>query len=182
MKIEKYLQKLQDNAGAGSISTTSSASGITARVDNFPSYKKKKKKQVLRVTYPNENVTSTKVRRAMIDLDGTIHKYSKGWSDGTIYDTPIPGAKKVIEWLKSKGFEIVIFTTRASVENAKEYGQDVSDQIQMVENWLSNNDIYYDRVTAEKLNADFYIDDKAIHIKNGNWLDVLKEIRERIKY
>lgn len=183
MNIEKYLQQLQDNMGMGGIPTTSSASGINARVDNFPSHKKKKKKQVLRVSYPNESVTPpTLVYRAMIDLDRTIHKYSRSWDDGTMYDDPIPGAKKVIEWLKSKGFEIVIFTTRASAENAEEHGQDVSEQIQIVENWLSNNDIYYDRVTAEKLNADFYIDDKAIHIKDGNWLDVLKEIKNRISH
>lgn len=177
MNLENYLKQIQDNVGA-----TSAAAGIGARVDNFPSTKKKKKKQLLRVTYPNESTAQSKklVYRAMIDLDETIHKYSKGWSDGSVYDDPIPGAKQVIDWLKTKGFEIVIFTTRASAENAKEYGQDVTEQIQNVENWLSNNDIYYDRVTAEKLNADFYIDDKAIHIKAGNWLDVLKEIKKRI--
>ena len=143
----------------------------------------KKKKKVIRVAYPNEAVVkSTPVMRAMIDLDRTIHKYSKSWQDGSVYDDPIPGAKQVINWLKSKGYEIVIFTTRASAENAKEHGQDVNEQIQGMENWLNNNDIPYDRVTAEKLNADFYIDDKAIHIKDGNWLEVLKEIKSRISH
>ncbi len=160
----------------------SAAAGIGATYDAFPGSdrygKKKKKKQVLRVAYPNESVIKSQlVKRAMIDLDRTIHKYSKSWQDGSLYDDPIPGAKKVIDWLKSIGYEIVIFTTRASAENAKDNGQDVTVQIQIVENWLSNNDIYYDRVTAEKLNADFYIDDKAIHIKDGNWLEVLKEIK-----
>ena len=183
MKIEKYLQQLQDDAGAGMASATSAAAGINARVDNFPGYKKKKKKKILRVAYPNESVTPpTLVYRAMIDLDRTIHKYSKSWQDGSLYDDPFPNAREVINWLKSKGFEIVIFTTRASAENAADNGQDVTEEIQKVENWLSNNDIYYDRVTAEKLNADFYIDDKAICIKNGDWLDVLKEIKSRISH
>jgi hypothetical protein len=180
MKLEKYLQQLQDDTSAENVSA---AAGIGARVDNFPGYKKKKKKQILRVAYPNESVTQpTLAYRVMIDLDRTIHKYSKSWHDGSVYDDPIPGAKEVIDWLKSKGFEIVIFTTRASAENAKDNGQDVTEQIQNVENWLSNNDIKYDRVTAEKLNADFYIDDKAIHIKDGNWLEVLKEVKSRISH
>jgi len=190
MSLEKYLEQIQgtdemDGAAAGGVSA---AAGIGATYDAFPGSdryfkKKKKKKQILRVAYPNEAaVKSTRVMRVMIDLDRTIHKYSKSWQDGSLYDDPIPGAKKVIDWLKSKGYEIVIFTTRASAENAKDHGQDVNDQIQGVENWLSNNEIYYDRITAEKLNADFYIDDKAIHIKNGNWLEVLKEIKSRISH
>jgi len=190
MNLEKYLEQIQ---GTEEMSGASAAAGIGATYDAFPGssrypkvgdrVKKKKKKQVLRVAYPNEAVVkSTQVMRAMIDLDRTIHKYSKSWQDGSVYDDPVPGAKQVIDWLKSKGYEIVIFTTRASAENAKEHGQDVNEQIQGVENWLSNNDIPYDRVTAEKLNADFYIDDKAIHIKDGNWLEVLKEIKSRISH
>lgn len=184
MKLETYLKQIQStDEMAGGVSA---AAGIGATYDAFPGsdrYKKRKKKQVLRVAYPNESViSSTPVNRVMIDLDRTIHKYSKSWQDGSLYDDPIPGAKQVIDWLKSKGYEIVIFTTRASAENAKEHGQDVNEQIEGVENWLSNNEIYYDRVTAEKLNADFYIDDKAIHIKDGNWLDVLKEIKSRITH
>jgi len=182
MKLETFLQQLQSTEEMDG--GVSAAAGIGATYDAIPTsdrYEKKKKKQILRVAYPNENVIkSTPVNRVMIDLDRTIHKYSKSWHDGSLYDDPIPGAKQVIDWLKSKGYEIVIFTTRASAENAKEHGQDVNEQIESVENWLSNNEIYYDRVTAEKLNADFYIDDKAIHIKDGNWLDVLKEIKSRV--
>ena len=180
MKLETYLSKIQ----AQEFSGVSSASGMGFAIDSFPGsrLKRKKKKQVIRVAYPNESVKSTLVKRAMIDLDRTIHKYSKSWNDGSMYDDPIPGAKEVIDWLKSKGYEIVIFTTRASAENAYEHGQNLADQIQGVENWLSDNNIYYDRVTAEKLNADFYIDDKAIFINNGDWKEVLKTIKKRIEY
>jgi len=184
MKIKKYLKQLQSTEEIDS-GATSAASGINATYDAFPGSDRyvKKKKKIIKVAYPNESVIkSSRAMRAMIDFDRTIHKYSKSWQDGSVYDDPIPGAKQVIDWLKSKGYEIVIFTTRASAENAKDHGEDVNEQIEGVENWLSNNDIYYNRVTAEKLNADFYIDDKAICIKDGNWLEVLKEIKSRISH
>lgn len=178
MILEKYLKKIQDEV--------SSAAGIGFAVDSFPGSNeiksKKRKKKVIRAIYPNENWIYIEEKRAMIDLDGTIHKYSKGYADGQIYDDPFTGAKKVINWLKNQGYEIVIFTTRASKENSKDTGSDHERQIVNVENWLSDNNIYFDRVTAEKLAADFYIDDKAIFIKNGDWDAVKKTIKSRMKY
>ena len=171
MNLEKYLDKIQPKEAVGSFA-----------IDSFPPTKKKKKKQILRVSYPNENWIIIEQKRAMIDLDGTIHKYSKGYADGQIYDNPFQGAKQVINWLKDKGYEIVIFTTRASRENAKLMGSDHEKEIANVENWLSDNEIYFDRVTAEKLAADFYIDDKAIVIKNGNWDAVMKAIETRMEF
>lgn len=171
MGITKYLNRIQDE-------DTSSAAEMGFAMDSFPSVKKKRK--LIKDKYPTESVFSgPPAKRAMIDLDGTIHKYSKGFEDGSIYDPPFKDAKEVIDWLKDKGYEIVIFTTRASEENARETGDDHVAQIRNVENWLTNNDIYYDRVTAEKLSADFYIDDKAITITNGNWNNVKKEIQLR---
>jgi len=152
-------------------------------IDSFPTFpRKKKKKQILRVVYPEQKLVGPIKRRAMIDLDNTIHKYSQGYKDGTIYDEPYIGARDVIDFLRKNGYEIVIFTTRASEENAKELGGDHIDQVNQVKDWLDKNDIYYDRVTAEKLAADFYIDDKAIHIPNGDWNVVMNVIKKRIKY
>lgn len=167
MKLKTYLDKIQNDESIFPI-------------DSFPT--KKKKRHILRVSYPNENLLIIEQRRAMIDLDGTIHKYSKGYQDGTIYDDPFEGAKEAIDWLKDNGFEIVIFTTRASKENALNTGSDIEQEITKVENWLKNQNIYFDRVTAEKLPADFYVDDKAIVIQNGNWKSVLKVIQQRMKY
>jgi len=150
-------------------------------VDSFPDVPKKKKRQILRTIYP-ENKLEKIPRRAMIDLDGTIHKYSKGHADGSIYDDPFKGAKEVIEWLKRNGYEIVIFTTRASQNNAAEQGGDHREEIKKVGQYLNKHGIHFDRITAEKLAADFYIDDKAIHIQNGNWNTVLNVIKKRINY
>jgi len=116
----------------------------------------------------------------MVDLDRTIHQYSKGFQDGSLYDTPFPQAREALQKLKSKGFEIVIFTSRVCPEVAAFHGQDLKEQYTNIENWLNNNDIPFDRVTATKLDADFYIDDKAIWIRNGDWEEVLKQIDRRI--
>lgn len=159
MNVSDYLEKIQNDESI------------------FPMDSPAKKKKVLK--YYSEADNST--RRAMIDLDGTIHKYSKGYQDGTIYDDPFDGAKETIDWLKGLGFEIIIFTTRASKENAEELGGDHLKQITNIENYLNDNGIYFDRITSDKLGADFYIDDRAITIENGDWDSVKKIIRSRIK-
>jgi len=147
-----------------------------------PGYTKKKKRRMIYTVYPENKLEIGMPRRAMIDLDGTIHKYSQGYSDGSIYDDAFDGAREVIKWLKNNGYEIVIFTTRASKENAITTGNDIQEEIDKVSDWLITNNIYFDRITAEKLAADFYIDDKAINIENGDWFTVLNVIKKRIKY
>jgi hypothetical protein len=150
-------------------------------IDSFESPKIKKKKVVFRKYYPEQRqyYLETGKLRAMIDFDGPIHKYSQGWNGGEIYDSPSPGAKEFIDWLKNQGYEIVIFTSRASKTNAEEMGQDYKKEILKVENWLNLYNIPYDLITAEKLAANFYIDDKAIHY-NGSWDDVKNEVNKRM--
>lgn len=120
-------------------------------------------------------------KRVMIDFDKTIYSAKSGWNDGRLEDDPFPDAKKSIEQLKNKGYEIVIFSTRASEGAAEEFKHNVEDAIQDIKNYLTNNGIYFDRITGDKIAADFYIDDKAIHIKNGNWKDVISQIKKREK-
>lgn len=122
-----------------------------------------------------------KFNRIMIDFDKTIYSAKSGWNDGALEDDPFPDAKKSIEYLKNKGYEIIIFTTRASIENAEQNGQNLEDNIQTVKNYLINNGIYFDRITGDKIAADFYIDDKVVLIKNGNWNDVISQIKKREK-
>lgn len=122
-----------------------------------------------------------KIKRVMIDFDKTIYSAKSGWNDGLLNDEPFKGAKSSIEKLKKMGYEIVIFTSRASEGNAKEYSYDLEDEMQNVKNYLINNGIYFDRITGDKLAADFYIDDKVVLIKNGNWNDVMSQISKRAR-
>ena len=162
MDLKKYLQTIQTVEAVGSFA-----------IDSYPDDEEKTKGQI------TTESDSRGAKRILIDLDNTIHKYSKGWADGQIYDDAYSGAKESIDWLKNQGYEIVIFTTRLSKENCNEYGQNLQEQVINVENWLHDHDIYFDRLTAEKLGAYFYVDDRAITIRDGNWDDVLMEIKER---
>lgn len=97
-----------------------------------------------------------------IDFDGVIHKYSKGWHGGSIYDDPVEGAMEAMCHLHGKGYEIVIFTTRINFGEIKQ--------------WIishlpdSHKDIDFE-VTNIKPPAVAYIDDRAIRFTN--WKDVL---------
>ena len=157
MSIKKHLDKIQTKEAVGGFA-----------IDSYSKLKL------------NEIDSELKKRRAMIDLDGTINKYSQGYKDGELYDEPFEYAKESIDWLKDQGYEIVIFTTRASEENAKDFDDDRDKQIKNITTWLKKYNIYFDRITGEKLAADFYIDDKAIHIKDGNWDNVLHTIQDRL--
>ena len=112
-------------------------------------------------------------KRIMIDFDGVIHSYNNGWQNGKLYGDVIEGAKEAIDYLKENGFEIVIFTTRASKNHNIKPTSD--ELIADVGDWLKTNNIYFDRITSEKLGAIAYIDDRAIRFEN-NWNDIIKKI------
>ena len=103
--LKAYLEKLEQNESI------------------FPMDSPATGRKVYRVVYPE---SESKKETLLIDFDGTIHGYSKGWSDGTVYDPPIAGAKEAIDELKQK-YQIVIFTTRAS---KTQQGNDLDNQLE----------------------------------------------------
>lgn len=88
--------------------------------------------------------------RALIDFDGVIHRYSKGWHDGTAYDPPMPGAQGAINVLMQQGREVVVFSTRDA------------DQIH---EWLRKWGFPPLRVTNVKEPAQFILDDRALRFE-----------------
>jgi hypothetical protein len=104
-----------------------------------------------------------------VDFDGVLHKNSKGYHDGTIYDEPVEGSKEALEIL-SRFYSVVIYTCKASEERPLVDGKDGKT---LIYEWLDKWDLrkYVSDVTDRKPRALFYIDDKAIRFRN--WLDAL---------
>lgn len=89
----------------------------------------------------------------LIDFDGVIHKYSKGWDDGTAYDEPMEGAFNAIIELE-KDFRVVVFSTR--------------DANQINEWFIKQRFPHPIEITNQKLPATAIIDDRAIRFESWN--------------
>ena len=121
--------------------------------------------QTLEHSYPDEE------KNIAVDFDGVIHKNSKGYYDGTIYDDPIPGSYEALKKL-SETYDVVIFTAKAKPDRGLVNGKTGT---QLVWEWLKEHrmDKFVTKVTAEKPRAVQYIDDKAVKFTSWNdyWSD-----------
>mgnify|MGYP001158446635 FL=1 len=117
-------------------------------------------------SYPDEHVNIA------IDFDGVIHKNSKGYHDGTIYDDVVDGAKEALEEIAKK-YTVIVYTAKARHDRGFIDGKSGT---QLIWEWLEKNNLSHliSKVTAEKPRAVAYIDDKAI--KFSDWTDVLNKI------
>lgn len=123
-----------------------------------------------------------------IDFDGVIHRYSKGWHDGTVYDGPVEGALPSMEHLLRLGFHLYIHTTRDPyqvVQWFKELTTVVHFVVEVVHpNELVDKKFWQGKenshlpvigVTNQKLPAIAYIDDRGVRFKS--WAQVLNFMR-----
>ena len=117
-------------------------------------------------SYPDEKVN------VGIDFDGVIHKCSRGYYDGTVYDEPVDGAFEALKSL-SKDHVVIVYTCKAKPDRGLVNGKTGTE---LVWEWLENHNMaqFVSKVTAEKPRAKFYIDDKAI--KFNNWSEALLEV------
>lgn len=93
-----------------------------------------------------------------IDFDGVIHPYTKGWVGLTPdIEAPVKGMREELEALKEQGFRIVVFTTRAQT----------AEGVKAVKKYLELWRVPFDDITAQKIGAHCYIDDRAI-LFDGN--------------
>lgn len=115
-----------------------------------------------------------KENQIAIDFDGVIHKNSKGYYDGTIYDEPIEGSLDAIKKLSEK-YDIVIYTCKAIQDRPEINGK---TGVMLVDEWLEKYGIrdYVKRITSEKPRAQIYIDDKGYRFEN--WNDTIKYVEE----
>ncbi len=117
-------------------------------------------------SYPDEYVNIA------IDFDGVLHKNSKGYHDGSIYDEVVDGAKDALEEI-AKEYTIIVYTAKARHDRGFIDGKSGK---QLVWEWLEKNNLDHliSKVTSEKPRAVAYIDDKAIEF--SNWKDVLEKV------
>lgn len=106
----------------------------------------------------------TEERTIAIDFDGVIHKSSKGFYDGTIYDDPVPGSLEAIKKIAQQ-YRVVIFTAKAKKERPLINGKTGKE---LVWEWLRKYQVaeFIDVVTAEKPRAFLYIDDRGYRFEN----------------
>ena len=111
-----------------------------------------------------------------IDFDGVIHKNSKGYYDGTIYDEPVEGTKEALALLSSK-YNLIIYTCKAKPRRPLINGKTGTE---LIWEWLDKYElsVYISEITYEKPTVLFYIDDKAVRFTN--WKNTLEEIKEMI--
>lgn len=102
-----------------------------------------------------------------IDFDGVIHRYSKGWQNGVIYDPVMPG---FFDWAvrAQEHFELVIYSSRSK---DPEMRSTMREWLQsQMETWAKNKPAGSLAFTfaSEKPAAFLTIDDRAITF-TGNW-------------
>ena len=112
-----------------------------------------------------------------IDFDGVIHKCSKGYYDGTVYDEPIDGALDSLEYIKKMGFNIIIFSCKSRSDRPTVEGKNGTE---MIWDWFKkyNVDHLITDVVSEKPRAICFIDDKGYRFEN--WCSAINFI-ERLK-
>lgn len=113
----------------------------------------------------DDNKNSEK-KTIVFDFDGVIHRYSKGWQDGSIYDIPVDGIKEVIDKLRET-YKIVVVSTRTKTKKGRNE----------VLAWLDEYNIEIDDIMAEKPPAIIYVDDRGINF-NGDCKKLLKNIKK----
>lgn len=112
-----------------------------------------------------------------VDFDGVIHKYSKGYKDGSIYDEPVEGAFETIERML-KIHNVVILSTREPKQ--------IFEWLLARKDWhlpikvIPPNTLVWEEkgivgITCRKVKALFYIDDKGLRFTN--WKDMLNYVR-----
>lgn len=109
-----------------------------------------------------------------IDFDGVVHKYSKGWQEGVIYDDVTDG---FFEWADqaAKKFKLVIYSSRSKKPegiNAMMFWMYEQRKKWRAAGGKTESDAILEFEFADtKPAAWLIIDDRAICF-NGNWADM----------
>ena len=100
-------------------------------------------------------MASNRVPRVAVDFDGVIMR-----RDGT--HQPIDGAREGVESLRRQGYEVVVHSTRALSRQGEDW----------IRSWLRQHAIPHADVTSRKVDADAYLDDKAVRFEGWQGVSI----------
>jgi hypothetical protein len=113
------------------------------------------------------------VATVAVDFDGVIHRYGRGWGDGTIYDEPVEGAFEALRALMAK-HAVFVFTTREREPVAAwlraRGGFETTTRVP-AKYWNQRGVLL---VTDRKLPAIAYVDDRAVRFHD--WEQAMADI------
>lgn len=103
-------------------------------------------------------------KTVLVDLDGVLADYSKGWQGVDKIGDPIPGAVEFTKVL-SRFARVVIYTTRCSADAPDRSGANVAQLVSRVKAWLDGHGFAYDDIFSGqgKPLAACIIDDRAVN-------------------
>lgn len=106
-----------------------------------------------------------------VDFDGVIHSYERGWQDGKIYGTVVPGFFEWVERVRDH-FKIVIYSSRSNTdEGVTAMGLWLHEQRNtwiMAGGQRNPAEVLEMEFAHEKPPAFLTIDDRAIRFE-GDW-------------
>jgi|TARA_B110000977_G_scaffold64563_1_gene87909 hypothetical protein len=107
-----------------------------------------------------------------VDFDGVIHTSELGFHDGTVYGELLEGAASALEVL-SNSYKVILMTSKANPKRPLINGKTGKE---LIWEWLKTKklDHLISDITYDKINASYYIDDKAIRFTD--WQSTLKQI------
>lgn len=117
-----------------------------------------------------------------VDFDGVIHKYLRGWADGSIYDDPVRDAFVSLDFLMQRG-PVFIHTARKPAQVArwieKRSGYTIECTTWLPRTWYGKRKPFWNTrglllVTDRKYPATHYIDDRALRF--SSWDQVMYDL------
>lgn len=118
-----------------------------------------------------------KTKNIVVDFDGTIMPYSF-----PEVDKPFPSTRFALNEIKKMGYNIIIHSVRTA-----SYWYMIGDnkiprnenQVELIKNYMIENNLPFDAIwLADKPLAKYYIDDRALQLKNGDWDLIINKIKE----
>lgn len=105
-----------------------------------------------------------------IDFDGVIHTYERGWADGLIYGSLMPGAEIALVSLMQT-YAVYVHTTRSPRQVARWIEEKTAHSIECITWPWWRRSKFWNRqgvllVSNRKLPALAYVDDRAIRFES----------------